>query len=128
MLFVLAIMAMTAALIVPSVQQTLNSTADRNTVFQFQRLVLDLRAAAYHQERSLSVAETGQFKDDDPDADPAPAEIKLDDGWSFRLGGPLTISSRGLCDVATVDLYYHGQPRERLTGASDCSFTAARLG
>lgn len=128
MLFVLAIMAMTAALVVPSIQQTLASAADRSAAFQFQRLALDLRAAAYHQERSLNVVETGQFKDDDPDADPAPAEIKLDEGWSYRLGGPLTISPRGLCDAATVDLYFHGQLRQRLTGGPDCSFTPGRLG
>jgi prepilin-type N-terminal cleavage/methylation domain-containing protein len=128
MLFVLAIMAMTAALVVPSIQQTLHGTADRNAAFQFQRLALDLRAAAYHQERSLSVVETGQFKDDDPDADPAPAEIKLDDGWSYKLAGPLTISPRGLCDVTTVDLYFHSQLRQRLTGAADCRFTPVSLG
>jgi prepilin-type N-terminal cleavage/methylation domain-containing protein len=128
MLFVLAIMAMTAALAVPRIEQVLASNADRGAAFQFQRLTLDLRANAYHQERALNVVATGQFKDDDPDADPAPAEIKLEDGWSYRLGGPLTISPRGLCDATTVDLYFKGQPRERLTGAVDCSFTSARLG
>jgi prepilin-type N-terminal cleavage/methylation domain-containing protein len=128
MLFTLAIMALTAAMVVPGIQKTLANNADRSEIFHFQRLALDLRATAYHTERTLIVVDTGQFKDDgDPETDPRPAEIKLDDGWSYRLSGPFTISPRGLCDVVTADLSYRGRPRDRLTGTTDCHFTSAKL-
>lgn len=126
MLFTLAIMGLTAALVMPRVRTAIASNGDHAEVFHFQRLMLDLRATAYHEERALKVVDTGQFKDD-PDADPQLAEIKLDDGWSYRLSGPLTISPRGLCDVVTVDLFHNGRPRERLTGSADCSYSYARL-
>jgi type II secretory pathway pseudopilin PulG len=128
MLLVLAIMSFTMAIAIPGIQQSLSSNADRSQVFHFERLALDLRATAYHTEHALSVVETGQFKDDDPDADPTPAEIKLDDGWSYRLSAPMTISARGQCDVVTADLIYRGQPRMRLQGGTDCSFTYQRIG
>lgn len=128
MLLVLAIMGLTMSIAIPGIQQSVSSNADRSQVFHFERLALDLRAAAYHREHALSVVETGQFKDDDPDADPTPAEIKLDDGWSYTLSAPMTISPRGQCDVVTADLIYRGRPRMRLHSDTDCSFTSQRIG
>jgi prepilin-type N-terminal cleavage/methylation domain-containing protein len=128
MLLVLAIMGLTMAMVATGIQQAISSSADRSQVFHFERLALDLRATAYHQEQAVSVVGTGQFKDDDPDADPKPAEIKLDDGWSYSLSAPMGISGRGLCDLVTADLSYHGQPRMRLHSAADCSFTYERIG
>jgi type II secretory pathway pseudopilin PulG len=128
MLLVLAIMGLTLSIAIPGIQQSLSSSADRSQVFHFQRLALDLRATAYHEEHALTVVDTGRFKDDAPDADPTPAEIKLDDGWSYSLSAPMTISPRGLCDLITADLSYHGQPRMRLHSAADCSFTSERIG
>jgi type II secretory pathway pseudopilin PulG len=128
MLFVLAIMGMTTAIMIPRIQATLRSNADQREAFHFQRLILDLRATAYHREQDLTVVETGQLRGADPAADPLPAEIALDDGWAYRLSGPLTVSARGLCQPATASLSFRGRPRIDMTGDANCAFVMRRTG
>ena len=128
MLIVLALTGLASAIMVPSIQRTLASNADHRETFHFQRLLMDLRATAFHEERALQVVDTGDFKDDDPDADPAPAEIKLDEGWSYKLSGPMTVTARGLCDGVSAELAFQGQPRVKVTTAADCTVTAERIG
>ena len=86
----------------------------------------DKDAAAYRDERSLVVVNSGQFQDD-PEIEPRQAEIKFDDGWTYRLTAPLNISARGVCDPVEADLFYNGFPRMRMHGLTDCSFTWERI-
>lgn len=125
-LVTLAIIGLTATIVLPNIAHTLDSNADRRAAFHFERLALDLRAAAFRDEQSLTVVDSGQFQDD-PDVEPRQAEIKLDDGWTYRLAGPLNISARGLCDPVDADLFYEGMARMRMHGATDCSFTWERI-
>ena len=123
----LAIIGLAATVIMPNIPRTLESNADRRAAFHFQRLALDLRAAAYRDEQALLVVDSGQFQDG-PEIEPRQAEIKLDDGWTYRLSAPLNISARGLCDPVDADLLYEDRPRMRMHGGADCSFTWERIG
>lgn len=119
-------MGLVMAIALPNIPRALDSNADRRAAFHFERLALDLRAAAYRDEQSLLVVNSGQFQDD-PEAEPRQAEIKLDDGWTYELAAPLNISARGVCDPVDADLFYDGRPRMRMHGAADCSFTWERV-
>jgi hypothetical protein len=119
-------MGLVMAITLPNIPRTLESNADRRAAFHFERLALDLRAAAFRDEQSLLVVDSGQFQDD-PDIEPRQAEIKLDDGWTYRLSAPLNISARGLCDPVDADLFYEGLARMRMHGQADCSFNWERI-
>ena len=125
-LLTIAVMGLVMAITLPNIPRTLESNADRRAAFHFERLVLDLRAAAYRDERSLVVVNSGQFQDD-PEIEPRQAEIRFDDGWTYRLTAPLNISARGVCDPVEADLFYNGFPRMRMHGLTDCSFTWERI-
>lgn len=122
----LAVIGLTATIVLPNIPRALESNADRRAAFQFERLALDLRSAAYRDEESLVVVDSGQFQDD-PEIEPRQAEIKFDNGWTYKLSAPLNISARGLCDVVDADLFYEDQPRMRMHGAADCSFRWERI-
>lgn len=126
MLLAIAVMGLVMAITLPNMPNTLASNADRRAAFHFKRLALDLRATAYEEEQALVVVDSGQFQEDS-DADPKPAEIKLDDGWSYSLSAPLNISARGLCDVVEATLSFEGRPHVQMFGATDCSFTWQRV-
>jgi hypothetical protein len=119
-------MGLVMAITVPNIPRTLESNADRRAAFHFERLALDLKAAAYRDEQSLVVVDSGQFQDD-PEIEPRQAEIKFDNGWTYRLSAPLNISAGGVCDPVTADLFYEGRPRMRMHGAADCSFNWERI-
>lgn len=125
MLLAVAVGGLVAAVVLPSVTRTLESGENRRAAFHFVRLALDLRALAFRDEQAVKVVDSGDFTDD-PEADPRIAEIKLDDGWTYRLAGPLLISPRGVCDVVDVDVFFRERQRLRLNGASDCTFTWER--
>lgn len=125
-LICIAVIGLVVVVTLPNVPRTLESNADRRAAFHFERLALDLRATAFRDEQGLVVVDSGQFTDD-PEADPRPAEIKLDAGWTYTLSAPLNISARGLCDPVVADLSYEGRLRMRLQGATDCSFVWSRV-
>lgn len=125
-LICIAVIGLVAVIILPNVPRTLESNADRRAAFHFERLALDLRATAFRDEQGLTVVDSGQFTDDS-EADPRPAEIKLDTGWTYTLSAPLNISARGLCDPVNADLFFEGRLRMRLHGATDCSFVWERV-
>ncbi len=125
-LLAIAVMGLVMAITLPNMPNTLSSNADRRAAFHFKRLATDLRATAYREEQALVVVDSGQFQEDS-DADPRPAEIKLDDGWSYTLSAPLNISARGMCDVVEATLSFQGQAHLQMVGASDCSFTWQRI-
>jgi prepilin-type N-terminal cleavage/methylation domain-containing protein len=121
-LLAIAIMSLTVALILPNVFATQEHNKADRAFFHFRRMTLDLRATAFHEERPLVLVDTGKFVEDD-DAEPAVAEIKLDDGWSYHLSAPMNISAGGVCDQVTAELSQAGQIRMRLTGDAACAFT-----
>jgi prepilin-type N-terminal cleavage/methylation domain-containing protein len=125
-LITLAVIGLVMSIVMPNIPRTLESNADRRAAFHFERLVLDLRAAAFRDEQSLVVVDSGQFQDD-PEIEPRQAELKFDNDWTYRLSAPLNISARGLCDPVDADLFYEGRPRMRMHGAADCSFTWERI-
>lgn len=127
-LLALAVAALAASLAVPSIVRALDSNADQRAAFHFQRLVMDRRAEALREERPVMLVSTGQQADQSDEDGPIVYEMKLDDGWTYRLAQPLTVSPRGLCDPAEADLLYQNRPRVRLHGAANCTFTREKIG
>ena len=121
MLIVLAIMSLTAAMVIPRIGATLDQAVSRTEAFKFQQQVMDLRRQTFHEEQAVQVVESGQFVDD-PNADPSPAEVQLGAGWTYKLSAPLIIDAGGICSTTTVQLYSNGRPATRLQGGASCRF------
>jgi prepilin-type N-terminal cleavage/methylation domain-containing protein len=121
MLIVLAIMSLTAAMVIPRIGATLDQAVSKTEAFKFQQQVMDLRRQTFHEEQAVQVVESGQFVDD-PAADPRPAELRLGAGWTYRLSDPLIIDAGGICSTTTVQLFSDGRPAGRLQGGAACRF------
>ncbi len=104
-LFVMAIIAVTAAISLPRAASALDQVISHTVFFEFQRQVSEFRARAFREEQVLTVVNS-------PDGQPAGAipqtgdvSVKLRSGWSYKLNAPLTIDSGAGCSLANADLY-----------------------
>lgn len=122
MLFVLAIMGMAAAMVLPRIGAQMDQAVANTEAFKFQQQVLDLRRQTFHEEQGLTVVSSGELAADS-DADPPQAEIQLGQGWSYKLSAPLTIDAGGVCSTADVEIYDRNRLAARLQGAgASCLF------
>jgi prepilin-type N-terminal cleavage/methylation domain-containing protein len=122
MLLVLGLTAMAAALIVPRVAVQIDQAAAHSEFLKFQQQVMDLRRQSFHQGQGLEIVSSGEFIDD-ADADPPLAEVKLAEGWTYKLSQPIDIDAAGACTPADVDLIFNGRPRLHLQGqGATCRF------
>lgn len=101
---VLAIMAMGAAIVMPSGLAMLDRIMTHVVFFELQREVSDLRREAYRTEAEIVVA-----------ADPAAAApdasvLRLPPSWSYRLNRPMTISAGGVCEAVVAEVARDGTP------------------
>jgi prepilin-type N-terminal cleavage/methylation domain-containing protein len=119
MLVVLALMALTLAIVLPQGAVMLDRLVIHAVQFDFQRQVSDLRREAWRSETPLDLYSTGA-------ADPADANarvIPLRSGWSYRLDRPVRVSAGGVCSPASADIRKHGRVLMHLrTADTACHF------
>ena len=101
MLVVLALLALTAAVVLPSGAVMLDRVSAHAAFFDVQRQLSDLRLAAYRAQAPTVVSER-----------PAPGAVQLTmrSGWSYSLDQPIRISEGGACGPAAVTLSRRGKP------------------
>lgn len=122
MIIVIAIVALTAALVMPNIARMISRNATQTVFFEFQNQVTELRARAYREKQALLLVSSGEFVED-PEADPSPAEIRfLDSGWTYQLTEPMVITSGGVCAPANVEIYKGDDLALTLEGRPDCGF------
>ena len=117
-LVVIAIVALTASLVLPNIRAMMKGNEARTAAFLFQNRLTELRGQAYREQLPVLIANAGQAAAD-PEADP-PEEITLDPGWTYRLSEPVEISSGGVCSAATVELFRDDALADRRRIDSDC--------
>ena len=122
MIIVIAIVALTVALVMPNIARMISRNATQTVFFEFQNQVTELRARAYRERQALLLVSSGEFVED-PEADPSPAEITfLDSGWTYQLTEPMVITAGGVCAPANVDIYKGEDLALTLQGRPDCGF------
>ncbi len=119
MLFVIAIMALGAALILPNVSGMLRGNETRTAVFTFQNQLIELRAEAYRTREPIVVVGPGEAVADE-EAE-RQAEIgELAENWTYRLTDPVTVSAGGVCSPAAVEFLREGVTVTRRVINTDC--------
>jgi prepilin-type N-terminal cleavage/methylation domain-containing protein len=125
MLLVLGLTAMAAALIVPRVAVQIDQAAAHSEFLKFQQQVMDLRRQSFHEGQGLRIVASGEFVDE-TEPDPPLAEVRLGEGWSYKLSQPIDIDAGGGCSPAEVDLIRSGKVILHLQGAgASCRFYRA---
>ncbi|HET9159598.1 MAG TPA: prepilin-type N-terminal cleavage/methylation domain-containing protein [Caulobacteraceae bacterium] len=121
-LIVLALGAAMAAIAIPRISVAIDQITAHGEFLKFQQQVMDLRRQSFHQGQGLEIVSSGEFIDD-ADADPPLAEVKLAEGWTYKLSQPINIDAAGACTPADVDLIFNGRPRLHLQGqGATCRF------
>ena len=113
-LMTLTILALAAALIMPSAAGLLDRMTAHAVFFEFQRQVTDLRRQAYAAQTPVVLVDAGRRDG---------VTIDLRSGWSYRLDRPMTISAGGACRPAEVLVLKSDRPVMRLVpGPDPCRF------
>ena len=117
LLFVLALVALAAAIVMPRGAAMLEQANAHSVFFDFQRQMSDLRLKAYRTDAPVVVAE--------PEARVVgAAAVRLPRGWSYRLDRPLVIGEGGACPRAEAVLLRDGREAMRLLSADGrCRFS-----
>lgn len=102
-LVVLAIFALSTALIMPSTARMLDQTTGHAVFFEFQRQVSDLRREANRTGQAIRIIDPAQYNPSRADDDGARV-IELREPWTYRLEPTLDIAEGGICTSASVDL------------------------
>jgi type II secretory pathway pseudopilin PulG len=122
MLIVLVIMSLTVALALPMIAGALDRAGAQVAMLDFQRQVMDLRAAAYRSQTPILVQAAALAAA--ADAEPRPVKLVLSNGWSYDLSSAIAIDTLGGCSQARVDLVKAGAKLVSLRNlAGDCHFT-----
>lgn len=95
---VLAIMAISTALIVPSMSRMLDQATAHAVFFEFQRQVSDLRREANRTGEAIRLV--------DPAVTPQPGDrvVELRAPWRYTLAPALTIAEGGACSPVSANL------------------------
>lgn len=132
MLVVLAIIALSAAIVAPRGSVMLDRITLHAVFFDFQRQVSDLRRRAWREEQALTVttprAEGANAivaavrpRAEDGEAEAVPLQIK--DGFTLVFSRPLTIAADGRCPELEVEVLRGDRSVMRLKSADDaCHF------
>lgn len=121
-LVVLAILALSTAIIMPSTARMLDQTTAHAVFFEFQRQASDLRREANRTGQALRVLDPAVYEQTDPD--PAlDRQIILRAPWTFSLSPSLEIAEGGLCNRTSVVLMKQEEVVMRLrTDDGTCRF------
>lgn len=115
-LVVLAIFALSAALIMPSTSRMLDQATSHAVFFEFQEQVSNLRREANRTGIAIRLTEVDSSDNGRPPADsdsdymrPAPAEdasrsVTLRAPWRYTLAPALDIAAGGACSATTANL------------------------
>jgi prepilin-type N-terminal cleavage/methylation domain-containing protein len=121
MLIVLAIIALSAALVLPRIGASIDRAMAFSEALSFERQVMDLRRQSFHERQGVQLVESGRFEADD--SDPPLAEVQLSQGWTYSLSAPLVIDGGGACSESEVVLSHQGHAMLRLKGqGASCRF------
>lgn len=125
-LLVVALTAISAALLLPRLTVMTDQAAAQGEFLKFQQQVLDLRRQAFHETQGLRLVSSGEFpgdEDADTPSDPPLAEAQLSPGWTYRLSAPVDIDSGGRCSAADVDILHGARVALHLQGQGpSCRF------
>jgi type II secretory pathway pseudopilin PulG len=122
MIIVIAIVALTAALVMPNLSRMISRNTTQTVFFEFQNQMTQLRARAFREKQALLLVSSGEFVED-PEADPSPAEIQfMDSGWTYQLTEPMVITAGGVCAPVNVNIYKNEDLALSLEGRPDCGF------
>lgn len=102
-LVVLAIFALSAAVIMPSTSRMLDQTMAHAVFFEFQRQVSDLRREANRTGEAIRII--------DPSMPPAEGDrmIELRTSWRYALAPALDIAEGGGCSSVSANLIHQDQ-------------------
>ena len=98
----LGLLALTAAVVLPSGAVMLDRVSAHAAFFDVQRQLSDLRLAAYRSETPAVIAEPGK-------PEPGAVLLSMRSGWSYGLDHPIRISEGGACAPAAVTLSRRGR-------------------
>lgn len=101
-LIVLGLLALTAAVVLPSGAVMLDRVSAHAAFFDVQRQLSDLRLSAYRSETPAVITEPGK-------PEPGAVRLSMRSGWSYSLDHPIRISEGGACAPAAVTLSRHGK-------------------
>ena len=107
-LVVLAIFALSTAIIMPSTARMLDQTTGHAVFFEFQRQVSDLRREANRTGQALRLLDPEVYAEAtlEPDKDRV---IQLRQPWTYRLSPSLEIAEGGHCSRVTAQLIKEGE-------------------
>ena len=97
-LVVLAIFALSTAIIMPSTARMLDQTTSHAVFFEFQRQMSDLRREANRTGTSLRVVDLSMRKTEDDRL------LELRPPWRYTLAPALDIAEGGGCSTASANL------------------------
>jgi prepilin-type N-terminal cleavage/methylation domain-containing protein len=105
-LFVMAIIAVTAAISLPRAAGALDQVISHTVFFDFQRQVSDLRARAFREEQTFDLVNGADapLSAADASGQVRTVIVKLRAGWTYKLTTPLMIGAGGACGVADAEL------------------------
>ena len=122
-LFVLAIIAVTAAISVPRAASALDQVISHTVFFDFQRQVSDLRARAFREEQTFDLVSSADARRADPAGQMRDVKVTLRSGWTYQLTAPLTIGAGANCSIADAELLNAGRKIMHLESRGrDCRF------
>jgi prepilin-type N-terminal cleavage/methylation domain-containing protein len=101
-LIVLALLALSAAVVLPSGAVMLDRVGAHAAFFDVQRQLSDLRLAAYRAQTPTVIAAPGA-------PEPGAVQLTMKSGWSYGLDHPIRISEGGACAPAAVALSRRGK-------------------
>jgi len=134
-LVVLAIFALSAAVIMPSTSRMLDQATSHAVFFEFQEQVSNLRREANRTGVAIRLTEpgaqdggqgetTGRVSSPEPTIEPDPPRtILLRSPWRYTLAPNLDIAAGGACSAATANLINGDRVVMTLrTSDGDCRF------
>ncbi len=134
-LVVLAIFALSTAVIMPSMSRMLDQATAHAVFFDFQKQVSDLRREANRTGIGIAVADPGAApaivstsaspsgQPDDEAVQNTPRVLTLRDPWTYTMAPTLEIAEGGVCSVTTANLVNEGRVVMTLkTTEGDCRF------
>ena len=119
-LIVLAITAMTAALVFPLGGRLLDRISVHTAFFAIQQQLLDARREAFRNEVTITFDAQG--------ADvPESRRFVLPEDWSYAASSPLIVSPNGGCSLSQIRISHRRQEVALLEGrGADCRLTRVR--
>jgi len=126
-LVVLAILALSTAVIMPSLSRMLDQATAHAVFFDFQKQISDLRREANRTGIGLRVIDPAAPRIPDlsgggPEADPGRV-VSLRRPWTYTMAPALEIGEGGVCGLSAANLVHEGRVVMTLrTTEDDCRF------